>query len=530
MLISTRRSHLNATRAMLLSMTALIALAGCSTSAKDNVTTGSITAQSSAVSGERKTLFSQMKKPSAERKQADKPKTQTKTKTAKKRKSFLSRLGNGGNGRKTLFGKRDPIVTGSVSANGNLDMDAPVSDDLAGVVRETLMTNPDVAIAAAQQEDARLAVEVEEAGRKPEVTLTALTGVENIYDEDTATEGVNRRELNVSVSHVLYDFGASKNAVKRREDLLESAKLRRADKDEEIALQVIEAYLNYSHSSELLAAAASNVAAHERILRIVALNEENGNATVADVKRVETRLEQAKSERLNQANAQEDAVAAFRRLTGVAPDRISGPKRLAPESKAQQFEEIEEIIHANPRLRSLIADRQSLEKQLKTQRAQLRPELFLAGEVNYKNDVGGDTGLGANVKGMVGVRVKLFDGGKRRRQAEQISARIDEAEARHRKLYRELLQQMEQNNQALSTGQEKTAFLEQQLAASNKAMNLYQQQFEAGERSAFELLDAQKDSHRAKGELINHRYEAAASVYRNLRLKGSLTEILAGLH
>jgi outer membrane protein, adhesin transport system len=177
-------------------------------------------------------------------------------------------------------------------------------------------------------------------------------------------------------------------------------------------------------------------------------------------------------------------------------------------------------------LRSMMADKRSLESQWLQQTSALRPEFFVRGEANYKMNVSGDTGLGSDFKGMVGFRLKLFDGGRRQQTLEQIDARIAEADARHTKLYRELLQQMEQNNQALSTGEEQTGLLEEQLAASNRAVELYQEQFEAGERSPFELLDAQRDAYKANGELINHRYDAAASIYRNLRLNGGLTHTI----
>jgi outer membrane protein, adhesin transport system len=427
--------------------------------------------------------------------------------------------------------KTDAIKTASIAGaeigpKGPEGKDAKPSLTLAQIVSKTLETNPDILIVGAQEKEADTAIKIEKASLLPQVDLTVQSGKENTYTQSGGTEDTHRSEMSVSVEHVLYDFGARKNAIERREVLRDSATLRRMDKNEEISLQVMEAYLEYRRNSDLLAAAGRNLQAHEKLVRLVKLNEEGGNATVADVKRAETRLESAKSDRLNLANNQEDAIAAFRRLTGVGPETVKSPDDLAPKGKVRELKDIEKLIAVNPLLRSMMADKRSLESQWLQQTSALRPEFFVRGEANYKMNVSGDTGLGSDFKGMVGFRLKLFDGGRRQQTLEQIDARIAEADARHTKLYRELLQQMEQNNQALSTGEEQTGLLEEQLAASNRAVELYQEQFEAGERSPFELLDAQRDAYKANGELINHRYDAAASIYRNLRLNGGLTHTI----
>lgn len=420
------------------------------------------------------------------------------------------------------------IKTGSIAGSSDepLSKDSKGRTTLANVVGSTLETNPDILIVGAQEKDAKIAIQIEKTALLPEVDLLVQSGKENSYTQAGGNEDVHRSEMNISVEHVLYDFGARKNAIGRREILLDSAKLRRLDKNEEISLQVIEAYLEYRRNSELLDAAANNLQAHDKIVRLVKLNESGGNATVADVKRAETRFESAKTDQLSLASKRKDAVAAFRRLTGADPESVKSPLELAPKGKTRELKDIERLIASNPLLRSMNADKQSLESQWQQQQSTLRPEIFVRGEANYKLNVAGDTGLGSDFKGMLGLRLKLFDGGRRYRMLDQIDTRIEEADARKSKLYRELLQQMEQNNQALATGAEKEGLLQEQLSASKGAMELYQEQFKAGERTPFEVLDAQRDAYKAQGELINHRYDSAAAVYRNLRLNGGLSAAL----
>ena len=400
--------------------------------------------------------------------------------------------------------------------------------DLVEVVRRTLAENPEIGIAAAQVDDAQIAVDIERTDKLPVVDLSATAGLENTYTENSSTIGADRAELNLSVEQVIYNFGATDSAIARRVALVESAALRERDAAEAIALELVRSYLNYVRNAELASAAGRNVATFRRIADLVALNEEAGNATEADVNRALTNLESARSDRVNAENARDDAAAAFRRLAKLPPEKVSAPGLFRPEPSPRRLDDLRAAVKANPELQSLLADRASLVKQLRQQQAALKPEIFLRGEANYSNNVGGFTGRSADLKGLVGLRTRLYDGGRRKAQQEQIRARIREVEARYQRLYEELLQQAEQNAQSLDSTAEKAGFVRDRLAAARRSLALAQEQFEAGERTAFELLDAQRDLYLAEQEQINTRIDAALDAYENLRVNGTLVAALLG--
>lgn len=424
----------------------------------------------------------------------------------------------------------DQITTGSIDSqdkpapSGYFRKDGKLS--LSDVVSLTLNTNPEVDIAKAQELDAEIGIEIEKAAFHPQVDLTATVGPEHVYSESASSYVNDRGEVNLLVEQKLYDFGKTKNAVARRRLLHESATLRKLETREKIALEVMTAYLGYLRQSDLTASSARNVSAHKRMQKLVRMNAEGGNATEADVKRIETRLDAAQSDKLQNDDRLKDSIAAFKRLTEMDPSTVLRPKRLAPVTLSNDYS-IEAMVHNNPKLLSVAADQRSLEKQLAHQKATLYPELFAQSEMTYKHNVSGETGEGSEVKGLVGLRFRLYDGGKRRRLIDQINARIQEAHARHRKTYRELVQEAEQNRQALRTSREKTGFLSDSVQAARNVINVYEEQFKAGKRTPFEMLDAQRDLYRAEQDAINHRYETAITRYKNLRIQGKLADHLA---
>lgn len=424
----------------------------------------------------------------------------------------------------------DSITTGSIGnpkgsqEKGYFRKSGKLS--LTDVVSLTLNTNPEVDIAKAQELDAEIGIEIEKAAYHPQVDLTATIGPEHVYSESASSYVTDRGEVNLLVEQKLYDFGKTKNAVERRRLLHESATLRKSDTREKIALEVMTAYLGYLRQSDLTASSARNVRAHQRMENLVRMNAEGGNGTAADVKRIETRLDAAQNDKLQNDDRLEDSIAAFKRLTEMDPSRVLRPRRLAAVTLNNEYS-IEAMVYNNPRLLSTAADQRSLEKQLAHQKATLYPEFFAQSEMTYKHNVSGETGEGSEVKGLVGMRFRLYDGGKRRRLIDQINARIREANARHRKTYRELVQEAEQNRQALRTSREKTGFLSDSVQAARKVINVYEDQFKAGKRTPFEMLDAQRDLYRAEQDAINHRYDTAITKYKNLRIQGKLADHLA---
>lgn len=424
-----------------------------------------------------------------------------------------------------FFRKKDKTTTGSISSSEKPDAneghDANVLT-LSNVLKKALSTNPDVVVASAQTAEALSGVKIAKTARRPSVDLSVLTGLESTHTDSTDASNIKRDEVNIQVRQTLFDFGESGNAIDRRKALLQSAKNREKDTKEQIALEIIESYLGFLQQSELVQLAAENVKVHTEIAKLIRLSEQGGNSTLADVKRVETRLDAANSAKLNNENLLKDSITAFKRLAETDPNKIKKPKNILAKSSTTLSGVNSNNLRDNPKLKSLHLDARSLERQLNKQNKALLPKIYALGEANYKKNVSGDTGVSKDYRAMIGMSWKLYDGGKNVHVSEQIQMRILEAEARYRKLYNELTENMENTKQELKSSIDKRNFLESSVNSAQKVMELYRTQFKAGERSAIEILDAQRDLYASKQELKNHNYQIAAAYYRELRIAGRL--------
>jgi len=437
----------------------------------------------------------------------------------------------------------DPIETASISESdvkpesktANINLDDPMTSSKKGkngtmslyqVVKKTLETNPEVGIALARERDATAAVRIERSDYYPSVDFEMSSGLENTFGETKNELAVNRTDANIQLNQKVFDFGITKSKIERREKLEESARLRRIDKSEEIAFNVVQAYLEVLKQSDLADTAKRNVKAHEKMSKLVEISEKEGNASLADVKRVQTRLDAAKSAVLDIENGLKSAIGAFKRITDINPDKLKRPKTISAKLGKVGKDEIPSVARANFELRALASDRDSLDLQFKQQFGQRYPEFFLSAQANYKNNNSGETGKSVDMRGMLGMRYRLFDGGKRRATERQIDARMLEAELSYQQKYRELVETLDENAQAIKSSEEKSQFLADSVAAARKVVSLYTEQFKVAEKSPFELLDAQQDLYNAEREMITNKFDAANATFNNLKLRGTLIHYL----
>ena len=397
---------------------------------------------------------------------------------------------------------------------------------LADAVRRTIARSPDVGIADAQTKQSLHAVDMARAAMRPTVDVSGAIGVEGVMNDTDTVPIVNRKEAALSVKYTLFDAGASRREMTRQHRLYESAVFRMSDAVAKTVLQVVEAYLSIFEIDEYIVAAEQNVRAHEQIMALIKANEAEGNGTVADVQRVSSRLDKARTGLIDLKSNREDAVEAFRRLTKISPDNLVRPKDR--ERTELTDEEIDIVIDSSPVIRSYLADLASLDEMADAIRAGRKPKVTFEVNGNLRNDVGGQTGNTHDLRSMINLRHTLYDGGYSSASLDQVFERYRETEFRLRKAREEMREEMRNNYRTAETGQSKKDSLDNRLASSRKVLELYMDQFRGGERTIFELLDAQQDVFAAESDAISSRWETQRNEYRNLALAGPITRIVTG--
>ncbi|WP_420104223.1 TolC family protein [Bosea sp. (in: a-proteobacteria)] len=393
---------------------------------------------------------------------------------------------------------------------------------LQQLVRVLVGTNPDIGIAAAKEKEQFAAIAGAQASLLPSLDLTAAAGPQRNWQTDPAGNAL-RREVGLSFRQNLYDFGAARSNVERAALAYESATHARIAKSEQTVFDMLDLLLKTQQIDRTIQITKRNIESHESILAIVQSNESNGNSTVADVKRVTTRLESARSTLIDMTTERTNAADAFRRLTDVEVDRVVD--HVSPRLGGDPTKLTQERLDQNPEIIAIQNEIASLKQQLEAVRAGALPNLgvesnFKLGRQMSEPDATMDRKSYANV--LLSLRVPVLDGGSNDSMRQQVGARLEASYLRLDKRRRELAEDAKGAQRISVSDKDKSGALAARVDAARKVKELYFEQFKDGSRTIFELLDSQVDLVKAETDLIAQDFNRRRARIKTLLLDGTL--------
>jgi outer membrane protein, adhesin transport system len=343
---------------------------------------------------------------------------------------------------------------------------------------------------------------------------------------DVAIPGSSRSDAGFTLRQLVYDFGAAKADIARSKSLVDAERLRLADQAEDIALRTANAYFNLLEQSELIALIDKVVADDNAFAKLVTLSESQGNGTVADVNRIKSKVIEVEAVRTDITTSLRTAEDEFFRLTKLDPTQVRRSPPPLPRIPSSYEPALAAARQSNPSLLALSASGASIDYQLASQKAQQLPRVDLQGDGLVKHYIGNQAASQGIVDSrlMVMVSYKLFDGGIMAAQVDRIREdkkandfrTLDEKEGIELNLRRFY--------QALSANRIKETSAIQGIATAQKANTLYLEQFKAGKRTVFEVLDSRMVVFTMQKNAVNGKYEQLRAAYGILRNVGTLVE------
>ena len=408
-------------------------------------------------------------------------------------------------------------------------MQTSAPDTFKEVVAYALEVNPQIAFARSQLSEARAGIAIAEAnnGFQVETNLSSGYGAQSTNTTELGSEllqdpnftRAKRYIASVTSKKLLYDFGSTDASISRAVKLTESQRLALEAKVNEVGYSVADAYLRVFETRELSKLNIDNITALEKIQNLVRANESNGNGTLADVKRVEARLVDARSVSADTEAELQNAIDSFRRLVKSDPGDLKPAPDLTEYAPSDATKSLEIVRQTSSHLRSIEASLKAVNLELEAKKASIKPQFLLQADSTLKSYASVNWN-NFDAQAMVSMSYKLMDGGLAQRQLSQILARIeqeeqhftndrDQAEADLRKYYT-----------TIDAARSKTQSLQEGVDASAKARDLYTEQFSGGKRTLFELLDIQASYFNAQRAAILNMFEERRAMYSVLQTLG----------
>ena len=405
---------------------------------------------------------------------------------------------------------------------------------LSAAVAAAVMSHPLMGAQAAKVTGSLADVRTAQGATKPQLQVYAGSGGSYLgsYSNypsqfgSVAIPGSSRSDAGFTLRQLVYDFGAARADIARSKSLVDAERLRLADQAEDIALRTVNAYLNLLEQGELIALIDKVVADNNSFANLVQASERQGHGTAADVNRIKSKVIEVGALRTDIMTSYTTAQEEFFRLTKLESGGVRRPNSILSQVPRSVEIALEAARQYNPSILALGATGTSIDRQLASQQAQRLPRVDVQGDGLVKHYVGSPAASQGIVdtRLMLMVSYKLLDGGLMSAQEDRIreDRRANDFKTLDEKESIEL--NLRRFYQALSANRTKEDAAIQGTANARQASSLYMEQFKAGKRTVFEVLDSRMVVFTMQKNAVNGRYEQLRAAYGILRNMGRLVE------
>jgi len=405
------------------------------------------------------------------------------------------------------------------------------AETLVQAVSRAIQYVPEIQAAQSRREVASAQTGQARAEFFPSVNVALGEGRETSSNVSTRALGgdptLTRREADLSVSQLVFDGGAARGQVKRFVARTEGAAFTVLDTFENIGLRAGQAFMEVRRLREQLTVAQENVITHERTLSDVNALADAGRGRRADVVQAEARRALARSALEQLAGQLNQAEAAYKYLTGRFPDQLDAPSELAPKIPPRLEGAIDLALRTHPAVRAGEKELEATQYDRESARARMVvPRVTIEAGASRNRDVDGVVGPDQDHYAMLRLRYNLFRGFGDTERVRETQARIDEALANLQRVRNEVERDVRQAWEALASDRVRLPQLAEYARASADVAEAYRLQFQLGQRSLLDVLNAENERFNAVGGYIAGRAAVTVDELRLLASAGRLLEAL----
>jgi len=406
-------------------------------------------------------------------------------------------------------------------------------------LRESAKSHPGVGEAAANRRATESELRQTQSTLLPQVRIDAYYGREKFDQSASIVSGSalpipafgtgvwrNGSQESVVIRQLLFDGFASIHDIWRQSARVNAAAFRVRERTELIALDAAEAYVDVVRYLRLVDLSDQNVATHEKIFANVNSRFAGGRAGEGDLEQARERVENAKAQRDEFRRSLEDARAKYRKVVGLEPYnlRFPGPLGGMPGSRD---ESLAVAIRFNPTILAAQADVDAAKHAFRVTDGAFVPTLALEGRATHFDNTYPYLGIThEDYSGRVVMSWDIFRGGQDVWKRSEAAERSVQATMAHARLQRDALESIDKAWNARTITRTRIADLVRQLEADRKTIAAFDKEYELGQRSLIDLLNAQNQYFNAAVSLTSARGVVVFADYQLLAAMGTLLEYL----
>lgn len=415
--------------------------------------------------------------------------------------------------------------------SGQVTAQNTAANNVKDAALQAIESNPDVQASWHEFSASTHDVRVARAGYLPTVDIGASAGKTN---RDYDGRGVyNTTQGQITLSQMLFDGFRTAGEV----DRFDSARLVRyyelLNTIETTALEAVRAYEDVKRNRDLVNLARNNYVKHQEVFGQIEERATSGVGRRVDLEQVAGRLALAESNLLTEASNLHDVTARYLRVVGQLPAEDLAEVDLTRKTLPDNIRAALTLAYqGNPGFHAAIKNISVAQAAVKVERAGYYPKAELrARQVTSRNQNGFDNrndpdSYGDESAVELALTYNLYSGGANRAAVRRSLEQVNQA----KDLRDQACVDLRQNTQiAYNDAQrirEQLTSLQQHRISSDKVRTAYSEQFNIGQRTLLDLLDAENEYFQASRALIIANGDLEIAYARSLAAMGSLLPAL----
>jgi outer membrane protein, adhesin transport system len=394
-------------------------------------------------------------------------------------------------------------------------------------INEAVRSNPAVGEAAANRRATESGLRQSQATLLPQVHLDANAGREKFNEMDVSPPPQGNKQwlgggqASIVVRQKLFDGLSSINEIWRQAARVDASAYRVHERTELTALDAAESYIDVVRFTRLISVASDNLAAHQKLLANVEARFKGGRAGEGDLDQARERVAAAQAQLADFQQSLDASRATYRRVVGQEPYNLRAPGRLhgLPASKDDA---LAVALKFNPTIRAAQSDADAAKYAFHGTAGNFLPQVSLEARATRGRNVDEVFGRQSDESAKVVLSWDIFTSGLNSWKRAEASERYTEATMAHARLQRAAFESLDKAWGARTITSNRVGALLRQVDYDRKAIAAYTKEYELGQRSLIDLLNAENQLYVALVSLESSRSVAVFADYQLLAAMGQL--------
>lgn len=403
------------------------------------------------------------------------------------------------------------------------------AENLYDAIQHGLITNPEVLYNTAKGLTARQGVDKARSAYFPTVDATGSFGRQQSENPTTtAIDGVgkttlNRRESNLEMRQNLFSGGGIANEYKRNQLILQSQQLKTLGVAEDLALEIVNTYLQILLREHFLVLAKINLRTHRQVFTMIKERSDAGVSREAEIDQADARVAQAEANLIGVEADLREAKINYAKKVGKWPGKLVSPTvPLNNQLPATLPKAIEIGLENHPTVKSSYADVKEAKAQYDVARAAYYPKVDFVVSSSRNRNLGGLIGPNNDKLAEIRMNYNVFRGGADEANVRMTAYQVQEAyEVKNRSLI-QLRESVRLSWNVWIASSMRLAPLKRHVYSARQTRAAYEEQFKVGKRTLLDLLNSQNEYYEAQIDYARGQTDEIYARYRILNSIGML--------